>query len=290
MIRVALDPAMLKGLPVEASFRSAANAGYRFVELGNREDLIGAFGPVAATSRDLSRIRRAAGGSGVEIASVAVIQAWSSPDDDIRARAVAWWRDGIAATNELGCGRINTELSGDPVRPAESRAALLRSIEELRPDLEQAEVEVVAEPHPGDFIETTAEAVDLVQALGNAPIRYLHCLPHAYYLGGSEAEQIERARGWFDHIHVADTYRPGRTIVNPPGPANRIHQHSDIGVGELDWTAIGGALRSVGFDGIVTVQVFGWEERAERSFRQNRAALASLIDDLERRDDGSEDR
>lgn len=290
MIRIALDPAMLKALPVEASFRSAANAGYRFVELGNRDDVIGAFGAVAASSRDLTRIRRAAGGSGVDIASVAVIQAWSSPDDDIRAQAVAWWRDGIAAAHELGCDRINTELSGDPARPAESRAALLRSIDELVPDLERAGVEVVAEPHPGDFIETTAEAIDLVQALGNAPIRYLHCLPHAFYLGGSEAEQIERARGWFDHIHVADTYRPGRTIVNPARPADRIHQHSDIGVGELDWTAIRGALRSVAFDGLATIQVFGWEDRAERSFRKNRAALASLIDELERRDDRAEDR
>jgi myo-inositol catabolism protein IolH len=290
VIRLALDPAMLKGLPVEASFRSAANAGYRFVELGNRDDVIGAFGAVSASSRDLTRIRRAAGGSGVEIVSVAVIQAWSSPDDRLREQAVAWWRDGIAAANELHCDRINTELSGDPARPAASRDALLRSIGDLLPDLERAGVEVVVEPHPGDFIETTAEAVDLIQALGNVPIRYLHCLPHAYYLGGSEAEQIERARGWFDHAHVADTYRPGRTIVNPPGPANRIHQHSDIGVGELDWAAIGGALRSVGFDGILTVQVFGWEERAERSFRQNRAALTRLIEDFERHADESEGR
>ncbi len=52
------------------------------------------------------------------------------------------------------------------------------------------------------------------------------------------AEQVELARGWFDHVHVADTYRPGRTIVNPTAPTNRIHQHFDVGGGELDWPAI----------------------------------------------------
>jgi myo-inositol catabolism protein IolH len=179
----------------------------------------------------------------------------------------------------LGCDRINTELSGDPARPADSRKALLRSIEELLPDLERAGIDVAAEPHPGDFIETTAEAIDLVEALGSARIRYLHCLPHAFYLGGSPADQIERAGASLDHIHVADTYKPGRTIVNPAAPTNRVHQHSDIGVGELDWAAVARALGSIGFDGILTVQVFGWEERAERSFRLNRAALTRLLGD-----------
>ena len=278
-MRLALDPAMLKALPVEASFRSAANAGYRFVELGNRDDLIGAFGAVSASPGDLARLRRAAGGMGVEIASVAVIQAWSSPEREVREQAVAWWRDGIAAARALGCDRINTELSGDPARPAESRAALLQSIEELLPDLERAGIDVAAEPHPGDFIETTTDALELIASLGGTRVRYLHCLPHAFYLGGSPVEQVERAGASLDPVHVADTYRPGRTIVNPAAPGNRVHQHSDIGVGELDWTAIAGALGSIRFDGIVTVQVFGWEERAERSFRLNRAAVTRLLGD-----------
>jgi myo-inositol catabolism protein IolH len=276
-MKVALDPAMLNARPVETVFRSAAEAGYAYVELGNRDDLIPSFKAVGASPSDLAGIRRAARASGVEIASVAVIQAWSSPDQDVRAQALAWWHDGIAAAVELGCSRINTELSGDPNRPTECRAAFLRSIETLLPVLDREGIDVVAEPHPWDFVETTAAAVDLVQAIGSHRIRYLHCVPHTYYLGGTLAEQVECARGWFDHVHVADTYRPGRTIVNPPGLTTRIHQHLDIGRGELDWAELRGALQSVGFDGILTVQVFGWDERAEQSFQLNRAALEQLF-------------
>ncbi|YCK37844.1 hypothetical protein ACNF49_28455 [Actinomadura sp. ATCC 39365] len=38
-----------------------------------------------------------------------------------------------------------------------------------------------------------------------------------------------------------------------------------------------GALESVEFDGILTVQVFGWEDQAERSFRANREAVDHLF-------------
>src|ERR1035437_9450042 len=113
VMKIALDPAMLNARPVEAGLRSAAEAGYAYVELGNRADFIPAFKAVCASPTDLARIRRDARASGVEIASVAVIQAWSSPDEDVRAQAVAWWRQGIAAAVELGCSRINSELSGD---------------------------------------------------------------------------------------------------------------------------------------------------------------------------------
>jgi len=276
-MKIALDPAMLGKRPIETAFQAATETGYVCVELGNRDDLIGAFKPVSAAPAALSRLRMSAAGLGIEISSVAVIQAWSSPDEDARQRAVAWWRDGIAAAVELGCSRINTELSGDPSRPAECRAAFFRSIEALLPVLEREGIDVAVEPHPGDFVETTTEAIDLIRAIGSVRMRYLHCIPHTYYLGGTAAEQVELAGGWFDHIHVADTYRPERTIVNPAGLPVRIHQHFDIGRGELDWEEIAAALRSVGFDGLLTIQVFGWEERAEHSFRLGRVAAEQLF-------------
>jgi myo-inositol catabolism protein IolH len=276
-MRFALDPAMLKARPVEAALRAAAEAGYGFVELGNRDDLIPAFDAVGVSPTDLRRTRLAARQAGVEIVSVAVIQAWSSPDEDVRAQAVSWWQDGIAAVVALGCTRINSELSGSPSRPDDCRAAFLRSVETLLPVLEREGIEIVVEPHPGDFIETTAGAVDLVRSIGSSRIRYLHCVPHTYYLGGTASDQIEYARGWFDHVHLADTYRPERTIVNPPALTNRVHQHFDIGRGELDWAEIGRALRLTAFDGTLTVQVFGWDEQAEKSFVVDLAAVERLF-------------
>jgi myo-inositol catabolism protein IolH len=277
-MRIALDPALLDDQPVQAGFAAAAQAGYDCVEIGNRDDFIPSFGAVAAVPDDLRAARRAADGAGVEIVSVAVIQAWSAADEERRAQAVAWWADGIRAAAELGAVRINSELSGDPNTPGACRAAFLRSMSSLLPILESEDIVVSIEPHPWDFLETTDSALDLVREVGSARVRYLHCLPHSYYLGGTITDQIEHARGWCDHIHLADTFRPERTIVNPPGLDHRTHQHFDIGQGEIDWTEAAGALGAVGFDGIATIQVFGWQDRAKGSFHANRAAAAKLFE------------
>jgi myo-inositol catabolism protein IolH len=276
-VKIALDPAMLNARPIDSALRAAVAAGFAYVELGNRDDLIPAFKPLTVQRGELAGIRRAAVASGLGIASVAVIQAWSNPDEVTRKQAVSWWRRGIEAAAELGSTRINSELTGDPNDPVRCRAAFQRSIEALLPDLEREGIDVAVEPHPGDFYETEAHALELIEAIGSPRVRYLHCLPHAYYLGDTVSEQIEAARGRIDHLHVADTYRPTRTIVNPAGLSARIHQHFDIGDGELDWDEVERALRSVGFDGIATVQVFGWDERAEESFRLGRAALERLL-------------
>jgi myo-inositol catabolism protein IolH len=54
--------------------------------------------------------------------------------------------------------------------------------------------------------------------------------------------------------------RAHRRLLQP-----RIHQHLDIGQGEVGWDAFFGTLREIGFDGVVTACVFAWEERAKES-------------------------
>jgi myo-inositol catabolism protein IolH len=44
-----------------------------------------------------------------------------------------------------------------------------------------------------------------------------------------------------------------------------VHQHLDIGQGEVDWDLFFSTLGRLGFDGIMTACVFAWEERARES-------------------------
>jgi myo-inositol catabolism protein IolH len=83
-------------------------------------------------------------------------------------------------------------------------------------------------------------------------------------------------------VHLGDTldHRASsglRYIVNPPGSPVRVHQHLDIGQGEVDFEALFSGLREVGFDGILTTCVFAWEERAHDSARVNRVAIDRLV-------------
>ena len=66
--------------------------------------------------------------------------------------------------------------------------------------------------------------------------------------------------------------------MNPPGSPARVHQHAEMGRGEVDYDAIFAALAGVGFDGVISSCVFGWEEDADgihaRMFERVRSGLA----------------
>ena len=56
-----------------------------------------------------------------------------------------------------------------------------------------------------------------------------------------------------------------------------VHQHNVIGQGKVPWDEVFQTLRDVSFDGVVSVCIFGWHEKADE---YNRAALARLTEEL----------
>jgi myo-inositol catabolism protein IolH len=103
-------------------------------------------------------------------------------------------------------------------------------------------------------------------------VSFLYCAPHTFHMGGDVAGVMEYAGDLLTHLHVADSFDHRassglRYIVNPPGSTARIHQHLDIGQGEVDWDEFFGTLRRLEFGGIMTACVFAWEDRARESTR-----------------------
>jgi myo-inositol catabolism protein IolH len=119
--------------------------------------------------------------------------------------------------------------------------------------------------------------------IGSKNVRYLYCAPHTFHLGADMEAMLRKAAPVLAHVHVGDTmnHRASsglRYIVNPPGSSVRVHQHLDIGQGEIDWDLFFRTLHDVGFDGIVTSCVFAWEERAVESSRFMREEIQKYLD------------
>ncbi len=157
-----------------------------------------------------------------------------------------------------------------------------RSMEELLPVFEREGISLVLEPHPDDWEEDGKRAVDLIRGINNPLVSFLYCAPHTFHQGNDCAGVMEKAGDLLTMVHVADSFdHTGssglRYIVNPPGSQVTIHQHLDIGQGEVDFDEFFASLEKVGFDGIVTTCVFAWEERARESSTYMREKIIDYL-------------
>jgi myo-inositol catabolism protein IolH len=281
-VKIALDPYMLRQVPLLELPRLVAGLGYRYIELSPRDDFLPFFVHPRVDDATVAAFRRELAAAEVEVASVLPLYRWSGPDEDARQAAVRYWKRAIQITVDLGVTVMNSEFNGRPDRPDESEAQFWRSMEDLLPIFEREGVRLVLEPHPDDFIEDGTAGVNMVRGINSDLVSFLYCAPHTFHQGGDLAAVMRHAGPLLTQLHLADSFDHRgssglRYIVNPPGSPARVHQHLDIGQGEVDWDLFFRILAEVGFDGIATVCVFAWEERAEDSARVNLAKINEYV-------------
>jgi myo-inositol catabolism protein IolH len=271
-VQIALDPYMFRTTPLTDLPGLVADLGYEYIELSPRDDVMPFFLHPRADKARIAAFRSALSAAGVKLACVLPLYRWSGPDEDERQAAVRYWKRAIEITAELGCPVMNSEFNGRPEQAARSEAQFWRSMEDLLPVFEREGIQLRLEPHPDDFVEDGRAAIDLIRGINSPLVSYLYCAPHTFHMGGDIAGIMEYAGDLLTHLHLADSFDHRassglRYIINPPGSTARIHQHLDIGQGEVDWDEFFGTLRRLRFDGIMTACVFAWEDRARESTR-----------------------
>ena len=273
-MKIALDPYMFRRVPLTDLPGLVADLDYQHIELSPREDFLPFFGHPRADKAQIAAFKKALTTAGVQISSMLPLYRWSGPDETERQAAVRNWKRAIQIAVDLGVNVMNSEFNGRPEAASASEAQFWRSLDELLPVFEREGVRLVLEPHPDDFIEDGRAGVDLVRGIDKDWVSFLYCAPHTFHQGG-DIEGIMRYAGpLLTHVHIADSFDHRassglRYIVNPPGSTARVHQHLDIGQGEVDWDVFFGTLAELDFDGIATVCVFAWEERARESSTRN---------------------
>jgi myo-inositol catabolism protein IolH len=277
-MKIALDPYMFRSVSLADLPGLVADLGYGYIELSPREDFIPFFKHPRIDTAGIRAFRRALDGAGVQLSSLLPLFRWSGPDEDERRAAVRYWKRSIEIAAELGVTQMNSELNGRPENPSISEGQFWRSLEELLPVFERHGVKLALEPHPDDFIEDGLAAVNLIRGINHPSVSFLYCAPHTFHQGGNVAEIMRAAGPLLTMLHVADGFDHRassglRYITNPPGNSVRVHQHLDLGQGEVPWDTFFGTLEELEFDGIMTVCVFAWEERARESSLHNLAEI-----------------
>ena len=282
-MKLALDPQMFFATSSVYELPDiVARCGYDWMELSPKADFIPFFRYPRVDDAGVGRLKKIASDAGVGIASVLPVQRWSGPDEEQRRAAVRSWKRLIQITVDLGVEVINAEFNGRPEAPETAEAMFLKSWDELAPIFEKEGLQLIIEPHPDDFIEDGLEALNLIRGLNAEWIGFLYCTPHAFHQGHPAAEIIAAAGEKVRYVHLADAWDHTasnglRYISNPPGNTIRVHQHMEMGRGEVDYDAVFAALADVKFDGVVSSCVFGFEEDAQGvSVRQRDKALALI--------------
>ena len=295
-MKIALDPYMIRHLSLPELCRATAELGYDQIELSPRSDFLDWWVMPRATKERMAGFKAALREHGVGLATLQPMYRWASPFEDERQWAVRCWKKAIEVAVEMGCDTLISEFGrgASPERSVGERpgantkelceAAWFRSMDELLPIFEREGLTLSVEPHPEDWVEQLQPAADIVKNIGSKALKLSYIAPHTFYYGDDMAAMIREAAPVLAHVRVADTFNHKKSsqlryIVNPPGSSQiRVHQHLDMGQGEIDWDLFFQTLAEVRFDGVLSACVFAWEERAEESSRFMRTEIQRYLD------------
>ena len=277
MVDIALDPNMYyASMSTAQTLFKAAELGFDFVELSPNTEFHFWQRYPKADDDFVAGLNKAQRESGVNVRTLNPVFNWSSPDEAERTAQVRNWRRLLELADQLDVREIVSEFSGNPNTPLRCEEQWYRSIFELAPDFEKYGIRLNMEPHPYDFVERHDDAYSIIRGTNLDWIGYEYCCPHTFHLDdgiGDVERMITSAAPKLREVHVADSLNHrandgNRYIINPPGVDARVHQHCEIGKGEVPFDKVFAALKSVGFDGVLSVCVFGFHEFADEINRR----------------------
>lgn len=230
-----------------------AELGYRAVALTPDVHHLPPFGSSAGELRDLRRrLERLELAVVVETGARFVLDprrkhspSLLNPEPEGRSRRLAFL---------VRCAEIAAELGGDTVsvwagaRPADTSPELARTfleegIDALCRRAEPLGVGVAFEPEPGMWVESLEEWDRLRDGVGHANLGLTLDVGHVPCSETiSPADAIRARAAELFNVHLDDS-RGG------------VHEHLQIGEGELDWGEILAALRASGFAGVASVEL-----------------------------------
>ncbi|MDK9300938.1 sugar phosphate isomerase/epimerase family protein [Propionibacterium freudenreichii] len=277
MVDIALDPNMYyASMSTAQTLFKAAELGFDYVELSPNTEFHFWHRCPKADDDFVAGLNKAQKDSGVTVRTLNPVFNWSSPDEQERAAQVRNWHRLLELADQINVREIVSEFSGNPNTPVRCEEQWYKSIFELAPDFEKYGITLSMEAHPYDFVERHDDAYSIVRGTNLDWIGYEFCCPHTFHLDdgvGDVERMITSCAPKLREVHVADTLNHrandgNRYIVNPPGVDARVHQHSEIGKGEVPFDKVFETLRAVGFDGVLSLCVFGFHEHADEINRR----------------------
>jgi hexulose-6-phosphate isomerase len=256
--------------PLLEAIAKAAEFGYQGYEID-----IGDFGntglglhwPEEFTPDRVAAAGDAAREAGIEISSLCLGVLWkyypSSADAAMRAQAGAILRQAAGHAASVGAKVILLPV-GQPeeLTPEQARDHLVATLRECAPAAEAAGVTYAVENVGQALARTPDDLIEIVGRVGSPACQVYYDLGNAAWQGTDPVEDIRKLGARIAMVHVKDWARvdgKGKTLI--------------VGDGGVDFAASAEALREIGYDGYVTLEVPGTAETADEIALRSRDAL-----------------
>jgi len=250
--------------PVE-TVEVLADIGYEGVEL-----LLGAshLHPADTDEDDVAAVENALDDAGLEISNCNAFMvtaedfqhpSYVETDPGYRQQRLDYTRECLRLADAFGADSISVQPGG-PIPEGKSRewametfAEGMRSIAQTAEDLD---VDLLIEPEPDLLIETTDQYLDIDGRIDSGAVGCNFDAGHLFCVGEDPAEAVGRLADHTPHYHLEDI------------PADRTHEHTQLGDGAMDIDGFLEAVEATGYEGFVTVELYPYQETAEETARE----------------------
>ena len=214
---------------------------------------------------DVAALADATSQAGIEVANVMAARSlrWylSDPDPDVRTQGRQGLEISLRDAAAVGATSVLLPtLLADGVDPGEALEHTREELERVLPLMEELQVRVALENNWNSFLTSAAELAAFVDGFGSPWIVVHYDTGNARVFGPADA--------WVDElgprIHKVDLKDYSARVAD--GDPDR-GQAIELGEGDVDWAAVGAALRRIGYEGWISAETPGsGREFLERAF------------------------
>ncbi len=224
--------------------RRASDAGFEAVEFWRW------------TNKDIPGLKAAVDETGMQLSGFVAEPMVPLTDRDAHQTFLVGLKDSAALAGDLGAPFLIAQtgnLLTDRPRE-EQRSAIIDGLRHAADVLSETGVRLLVEPlntrvdHPGYFLPSTAEGLDIIEAVARPEIRLLYDLYHSFVMDERPQEVLAGRIDLVAHLHVADApgrHEPGSGVMDWRGRLNWIVAHGYEGTLGLEYAPTGATQESV---------------------------------------------
>ena len=196
---------------------------------------------------------------------------WIEPDVNYRQVRIDHTVRALSLAAELGAPCVTTEPGG-PVPDGMTWAnALKLFVEMLKPVVEHAEsvkVPLLIEPEPDLLIETADQYLEFARHFDSPYLGLNFDIGHFYCVNDDPAATVRKLAPLIRHVHLEDI------------AATRKHHHLVPGEGVIDFHATLKALKDVGYDRWVTIELYTYHEDPDGAAKTARDRVLKIAKEV----------